>query len=230
MLEISNALFSAQISENGAELKSFYNKSAKAEYIWNSNPEFWGKSFPLLFPNIGFLKNNRTIINEKEYSIPKHGILRTGVFKTTKLTESSAALQFKSSFDTLKRFPFEFTADVIYTLTQKALKIEYRITNRGKSPMPYCFGLHPAFFCPAMNTGGDGDKSPAKFSDYSLIFEKPETLNSPTIQPDGTMDVARRIKIAENRREFKLCYKMFENDALTFEKINSSYVYLRGPA
>ena len=48
--------YEVAVNTMGAELKSFKDPSRK-EYVWNSDPAFWMRSSPLLFPTIGNLRN-----------------------------------------------------------------------------------------------------------------------------------------------------------------------------
>ena len=50
-ITITNQGYEAAIESLGAELKSYKAPSGK-EYIWNSNPQYWMRSSPLLFPTI----------------------------------------------------------------------------------------------------------------------------------------------------------------------------------
>lgn len=218
MITIKYNNFEAKIEPMGAELKSF-SKNNK-EYLWCSNPKFWGKSFPILFPNIGFLKNDKTIIGDKEYSLPKHGLARTAEFSVKVQKENSVTLVFTDDKQTITKYPFSFELAVTYTLTDNGLNISYIITNNSDKAMPYCFGLHPAFACPVDNT--------ENFEDYVLLFEKSETLDSPAIKADdGTIDLLNRTEYLSDDVILPLNYKMFENDALIFEKINSKNITLK---
>ena len=54
---ISNTFLTAKINAKGAELISLQNNNQR-EYIWEGNPDYWGKHSPVLFPIVGTLKNN----------------------------------------------------------------------------------------------------------------------------------------------------------------------------
>lgn len=45
----------------GAELNSYSNPSGN-EYVWNSDPTYWLRSSPLLFPTVGNVRNGETVI------------------------------------------------------------------------------------------------------------------------------------------------------------------------
>ncbi|WP_428229253.1 hypothetical protein [Flavobacterium sp.] len=52
---ISNSALTATINHSGAELFSLQDNQNK-EYIWEGNPDFWGKHSPVLFPIVGNFK------------------------------------------------------------------------------------------------------------------------------------------------------------------------------
>ena len=50
----------------GAELNSYSNPSGN-EYVWNSDPTYWLRSSPLLFPTVGNVRNGETVIKDHIY-------------------------------------------------------------------------------------------------------------------------------------------------------------------
>ena len=210
-IKITSGESSAIILSKGAELRS-YNAEGK-ELMWCADPKYWGKSSPFLFPMIGNLRNGKTLIGGKEYSITKHGFARDNEFSAEKITENSAAFTFKSNESTKQSFPFDFTVKLIYTITESYLEIGYEVTNESSEPMPYCIGGHPAFACPDENE---------QFSDYKLVFECDETVNSPVMNLETRMwGDNNRIKRLENSSEFSLDYSLFDNDCVYFDTIKS---------
>ena len=75
LLTLKNQGYTVTLETVGAELKSYKSEAGK-EFVWNSDPKFWPRSSPLLFPSIGNLRNGKTIINGQEYEIPRHGFVR----------------------------------------------------------------------------------------------------------------------------------------------------------
>lgn len=63
--------------------------------MWCGDPAFWGKTSPVLFPAIGNVKNNKTIIDGKEISLTKHGFARDNTFTTVRKSGNSLILQYK---------------------------------------------------------------------------------------------------------------------------------------
>lgn len=54
---LENTNLKITVDSQGAELKSVFNKLTQQELLWQANPNFWGKSSPVLFPIVGTLKN-----------------------------------------------------------------------------------------------------------------------------------------------------------------------------
>ena len=75
LITLKNQGYTVSLETVGGELKSYKNETGK-EYVWNSDPDFWPRSSPLLFPSIGNLRNGKTNINGQEYEICKHGFVR----------------------------------------------------------------------------------------------------------------------------------------------------------
>ena len=216
-ITIKNSNSSALILEKGAELRSLIIDGK--ELMWRADPAFWGKSSPLLFPMIGNLRNGKTVINGKEYSITKHGFARDNVFSAKQLSDNSAEFSFSANEETGKSFPFDFELTLRYTLSDNALEILYTVKNRGTETMPYCIGGHPAFACP--------NEEGAEFTDYKLDFEQNETVKSPVMNLVTRMwGDNDRIERLNNSREFRLTYPLFDNDCVYFDSIKSKSVSL----
>lgn len=203
---ISNSKLNASIKHAGAELFSIKDNENK-EFIWEGNPDFWGKHSPVLFPIVGTLKNNTYTIKEKEYQLPRHGFARDMEFELIEKTENKAVFSLKSSEETLKKYPFKFELQLIYTLNENSLDLEYKVINNGNEKMPFSIGAHPAIALPDY------------FEDYALQFEKEEELKYYLLENDL---ISSKTKILEtNNNVIPLNYELFKNDALIFKTLNS---------
>lgn len=204
---ISNSILSASIKHSGAELFSLKDNQDK-EYIWEGNPDFWGKHSPVLFPIVGTLKNNTYTINGKEYQLPRHGFARDMDFQLIEKTENSAVFSLKSDAETLKKYPFEFELQLIYTLENSTLNIGYKVINNSKTKMPFSIGAHPAIALPE------------EFENYAFEFEKEEVLKYYILENDLISNKTEILRTTENL--IPLNYKLFENDALIFKSLESN--------
>lgn len=203
---ISNSILKASIKHAGAELFSLKDNQEN-EYIWEGNPDFWGKHSPVLFPIVGTLKNNTYTINEKDYHLPRHGFARDMDFELIEKTENKAVFSLQSSEETLQKYPFEFELQLIYKLNENALELEYKVINKGKEKMPFSIGAHPAIALPD------------HFEDYALQFEKEESLKYYLLENDL---ISSKTKILETKDNLvPLNYELFSNDALIFKTLES---------
>ena len=204
---ISNSILKASINHAGAELFSLKNNQEK-EYIWEGNPNFWGKHSPILFPIVGTLKNNTYTIDQKEYQLSRHGFARDMEFQLIEKTENSAVFSLESNHETLKKYPFEFELQLIYSLEKTSLNIEYIVINKSERKMPFSIGAHPAIALPE------------NFENYSFKFEKEELLKFNLLENDLISNKTEVLKTSDNL--VRLNYKLFENDALVFKTLESN--------
>jgi len=204
---ISNSTLKASIKHLGAELFSIKDNQDK-EYIWEGNPDFWGKHSPVLFPIVGTLKNNTYTINDKEYNLPRHGFAREMEFELIEKTEKKAVFSLKHSEETLKKYPFQFELQLIYTLNENSLELEYKVINKGIEKLPFSIGAHPAIALPN------------NFEDYAFEFEKEENLKYYLLENDL---ISSKTKILETENNIvPLNYDLFKNDALIFKTLESN--------
>lgn len=203
---ISNSTLKASINHAGAELISL--KDNQKEYIWEGNPEFWGKHSPVLFPIVGTLKNNTYKFHEKEYQLTRHGFARDMEFQLIEKTGNSAVFSLESNEETLKKYPFEFELQLIYTVEGTSLNIEYIVINKDDKKMPFSIGAHPAIALPE------------NFENYSFKFEKEESLKFNLLENDLISNKTETLKTVNNL--VPLSYKLFENDALVFKTLESN--------
>jgi galactose mutarotase-like enzyme len=204
---LKNSNLTAEIKHFGAELCSLKNNGNK-EYIWEGNANFWGKHSPILFPIVGTLKSNSYQYNDNEYHLSRHGFARDMEFELVEKRENSAVFSIQSSEETLKAYPFAFELQLIYTLDENSLRIEYKVINKGKSQMPFSIGAHPAFALPG------------NFENYSMKFEKEELLEYYLLENDLISNKTKKLEVQNNR--IPLTYQLFENDALIFKTLESN--------
>ena len=204
---IKNSILTAEIKHFGAELISLKTNQNK-EYIWEGNPEFWGKHSPILFPIVGTLKGNSFQYNEIEYHLSRHGFARDMEFELIDVTQNSATFSIQSFEETLKVYPFEFELQLIYTLEENNLSIAYKVINKGKSTMPFSIGAHPAFALPN------------HFENYAIAFEKEESLEYYLLENDLISNQTKKLEV--QNKQIPLNYELFKKDALIFKTLQSN--------
>lgn len=209
---IKNEVLEVQISSLGGEIKSI--KYLGEDRLHDSNPTYWNRSAPLLFPNIGVTDAH---FNGIYYPLPKHGIIRTSELTLLTKTENSITFGLESSNETKKVYPFEFKLEVGYELINNEIKGTFKVTNPDYLPLPFNFGLHPAF---KVNT--------EEFSNYIIDFHQVNDYKIPVLIVDsGFMDFTKTRKEYKNLKELQLNYSDYDDDALVFSNLNTNQVTLR---
>ena len=124
--------------------------------------EYWNRHAPILFPIVGRLKNDETIINDRTFKMAQHGFARDMEFKELEKTEKEQKYVLESNKETLKKFPFEFSLYVTHLIEDNTLITKYKVVNKDKKQIIFGIGGHPAFIC---------DYSSGR---YKIEFEKQE--------------------------------------------------------
>ncbi len=215
---IQSGHLEVSIKQVGMELSSIKNKQTDTEYLWQGDPQYWSGQAPILFPIIGLLKENSTIINGKEYAIPKHGFVRHSS-KTVVVHKEIDKIGFQLNWDEelLQVFPFKFQFEVTFQVTGKKLNIAHTIRNLGDTELLYNLGGHPAFNCPLTED--------EEYTDYSIQFEYPETEESWLLNDDGLI-TDHSIPMLENNSTLRLHRSLFDDDALIFRNLKSNHATL----
>ena len=214
MIRLANDTMSALIDLKGAELKSLRNTRSGIEYIWNSDPAFWAKSSPVLFPIVGQLKGNKYVFEGKEYSLPRHGFARDFNYTPEIVDEARAMFRLASNEQTRIVYPFDFELLIAYELIDTSLTVSYTVNNRSSRRMWFSLGAHPAFNVPLVKGNS--------YADYFLQFEKAESALQWPITSAGL--------IAKNPHPFftssrlPLTHDLFYNDALVFKGLSSKKI------
>lgn len=206
---------SARIASHGAELKSLV--IGGRERMWCGDPKYWANTAPVMFPMIGTLKDNKTLILGKEYSLPKHGFTRDLELKQEEAAENSVMFSLEQSDYTKQFYPFDFRFTIRYTLKSDSIEVTHTVRNNDKDDMPYCIGGHPAFAF-----GGD-------LTDYRLEFERKETAAVPIYNLDVHLfEDDNRVPLLDDSSVLPLNHEMFYKDVLYFDKIKSRSVKFLG--
>ncbi len=217
MITLENEKLRLKMNLTGAELTSVFNKKNKTEYLWQADPQFWGRHAPVLFPVVGRLKDDTFTYQGQSYSLGQHGFARNFDFKWHKKTEDTVSFMLASKSRTIKQYPFHFSLKITYTLTASTVKVTYQVVNTYHTPLYFSIGGHPGFSCPLHK----GEKR----SDYQLVFSEPETLDTQLIA-DGLRNGERQ-PFLDNETTIPLTDELFDNDALVFHNLKSNKISLQ---
>jgi len=207
--ELKNKKYAIKVDSLGAELKSFSLNDE--EYLYLGDSKYWHRSSPVLFPNVGKLKNNNYIYQNKNYSLPIHGLARHLEFEIKEKTHTCLSFVLKDNEQTLKHYPFSFELTLTYTLEVEGLIINY--TVKSDEEILFSLGAHPAFLL----------KAPIDDSFFS--FEKSEHQDAIGLNLDyGCICDVKDFKLSSD--VLHLEKNIFSKDALIFKNLNSKNVSL----
>ena len=208
----------AQVDTMGGELVSLRDAEG-TEYIWGGDPAYWSGRNPILFPIVGGLKDGTVDIGGKSYEMARHGFARRMEFAVVEQGEAYAEVELGETAETLARYPFPFSLRVRHQLTEDGFFTEFRVTNTGTVPMPFCIGGHTAFRCPL----AEGEK----FEDYRLVFDRTEDTHSILPGAGGCL-CHDRPGPALNGTDIRLDHGIFNQvDTLIYDGLRSRTVSLR---
>jgi galactose mutarotase-like enzyme len=215
--KINDGIVEAAIDNFGAELKSLILIDKNEEFMWDANPEFWGRTSPVLFPVVGGLKEKKYTYKGKTYEMGQHGFARDNEFQMIEKNESKIKFMLTSNEKLKEIYPFDFRFYMEYSLKDGKLNIEYKVENLDDDEMYFSVGAHPAFATPTNDE--------IKFSDYYLEFEKNETTS---IFPlDGRYISRNTVEFFKDEKILNLVEDSFKNDAIIFKDLNSKVVSLK---
>ena len=205
---IENDILRLTVDDHGAEIKSLLRLDDDTELMWQADPEYWGRTSPVLFPIVGSYFEKESVYEGKTYEMGQHGFARDMDFKV--ITESDDTLSFElvSNASTREKYPFDFVLKVSYTLIENQVKVRWQVKNPNTSKMYFSIGGHPAFNCD-LNT-------------YSLRFEnmlKPvDEIKAGIISADGSgclSDEVDTYKLEDG--VLAMSDELFSKDALIIE-------------
>ncbi|MCQ2575781.1 MAG: aldose 1-epimerase family protein [Treponema sp.] len=182
---IENNSFKAVINSFGAEIQSLVRKSDSTEYIWSGDSSVWKNHAPILFPFVARCLGGYFMIEGKkcEYS-RNHGFARDLDTKVILQEDSKIIFELTESEDTLYRFPYHFSLQTCYEVTENGLNWTITVKNTDSKAFRFGVGTHTAFACPR-NTDAKG----TKLTDYEVEFQNKEPLTAVICTPEGYIEV-----------------------------------------
>ena len=82
---------------------------------------YWKRHFPVLFPIVGKLKQNKTFINGRTYEMGQHGFARDMEFEPVTKLDNFHSYVLKSNPSTFVKYPFDFSLYVTYRTDENKL-------------------------------------------------------------------------------------------------------------
>ncbi|MGL4589207.1 MAG: aldose 1-epimerase family protein [Mycoplasmatales bacterium] len=141
-IKLANEYLKVEIKHDGAELTSI--KRNKFEYLWQGNPEFWGRRSPVLFPIVGSLKDGQYKVNEQVFKLPQHGFLRDRIFSLVDSTKTTACFRYETTEADLALYPYKCAVEIRYELVDDQVSTIYYVENLDEE-LYFSIGGHPAY-------------------------------------------------------------------------------------
>jgi len=216
-ITLENESLLVTINPTGAELSSVVNRSDQIEYMWQADPQVWKRHAPVLFPIVGRLKDNQYKLEGHTYQMNQHGFARDQAFNILSKSTQACTFELIANEDTKAIYPFEFTLQIGYELNENQLTVSYLVINNNTQEMPFSIGAHPGFRCPLV----PGEQ----LTDYVVEFELPEQAETHLLKA-GLFDHSTR-PVLNNEQQIAITPHTFDDDALVFHHLQSSFVSLK---
>lgn len=179
---------------------------------------YWGRHFPVLFPIVGKLRQNRTIINGRTYEMCQHGFARDFDFEPITKLNNFHSYVLRSNPSTLVKYPFDFSLYVTYRTYENKLTTIYKVVNEGDNNMPFGIGGHPAFKI---------DQKDLANGEYYLEFEEDECKIHFLYLVDGLIGTEYAKNIMTDLRRISITESSFNNDAIIMKGLTSHKISLK---
>lgn len=210
-------------TKKGGELISFKingeEKIHQGESCIDENGKiYWKRHSPVLFPIVGKLKKNVTLIGGRTYELPQHGFARDLEFEPITKLDNFHSYVLKSNKYTLAKYPYEFELYNTYRTEENKLTTIYKVVNIGLINLPFGIGGHPAFKI---------DQEELKKGHYYLEFEQEEEKIHFLYLIDGLIGTEYAKNPMENKKIIPIGPHTFDNDALIMKGITSNKISLK---
>lgn len=204
---IKNNMIEVVISDHGAEVQSVKGAHTGEEYMWQADPEIWGRHAPVLFPIVGRLKNDEYKYQGKTYHMGQHGFARDCDFEVENHTQESITFLLKDNEKTREMYPFKFEFRVNYNLMNNLLEENFSVVNKSDETMIFGVGGHPGFNLP-VNNGEEKE-------DY--YFDMHPSIARVKIPLKGAYLDWNNRSLASTDSFIGLSDELFKDDALIYE-------------
>ncbi|MEG1409823.1 MAG: aldose 1-epimerase family protein [Terrisporobacter sp.] len=206
MYTLENDYLIIESKSSGAELTRIYSKKYKKEILWDGDAKHWGRQSPVLFPIVGRLKNNETIIEDSLCKMGQHGFARDMNFELLSTSQESITYKLTSANVDKNIYPYDFELYITYTLLCDKVNIKWEVKNTDSKEIYFSIGAHPAF---NISSADDLDK-------YSMGFKCRENVKHISL----VGPYHDKFKSVKSLNNLNLYPNIFENDALIYTDID----------
>lgn len=179
---------------------------------------YWKRHFPILFPIVGKLKRNQTLINGRTYEMSQHGFARDLEFEPITKLDNFHSYLLRSNASTLIKYPYDFSLYVTYRTDENKLTTIYKVINEGENNMPFGIGGHPAFII---------DRDDLLKEEYYLEFEEEENKIHFLYLVDGLIGTEYARNRMIDKKRLPINKDSFNDDAIIMKGITSNKISLK---
>ncbi len=174
-ITIGNETLEADVNEFGAELVALRLRGRNL--LWYGDPDIWAGRAPILFPIVGRVRDDRIVVEGKDYPMGQHGFARQTVFGVESQSRAQCQLSIQDNDESRKHYPFSFALTLDYAIVGQRLSMTASVNNPGEDSLPASFGFHPGFLWPL-------EEGKSK-TDYCLRFDADHELERAHPGSDG---------------------------------------------
>ncbi len=156
---LENDKLKVKISSMGAELQSVRRLEDDTEYLWQGDTTDWQQRAPHLFPICSLLREGES------NDATKPGFAQNTEWVVLHQKATAVAFQMLDTPETMAVYPFRFSMELSYTLTNEDLSVALIVHNLGEQTMPFAVGTRPGFTLPSAVKH--------RFEGYSIEFDEP---------------------------------------------------------
>ena len=191
------------------------------ECVDENGRAYWKRHSPILFPIVGKLKRNQTIINGRTYEMTQHGFARDLEFEPVTKLDNFHSYVLRSNLSTLVKYPYQFSLFTTYRTNNNKLTTIYKVINEGVNNMPFGIGGHPAFII---------DQQALYRNEYYLEFEEEENKIHFLYLVDGLIGTEYAKNIIKDKKVIDITPHSFDNDAIIMKGLTSHKISLKNRA
>ncbi|MBP3273857.1 MAG: aldose 1-epimerase family protein [Butyrivibrio sp.] len=215
---ISNDIYNLTVSDHGAEITSLLKNGR--ELMWQADPAFWGRTSPVLFPQVGAVWEKKYRFGGKTFEMGQHGFARDMDFNLVSETGDELIFELRDTEETRAKYPFAFVLRIGYKLTYGGVEVIWEVVNPSDSDMYFSIGGHPAFNC-------DLNKDRLLFMNGADAVSGNLVSNIVALDGSGCLsDRTKEVKLKDGILELKP--ELFDEDALVIENRQADRVTILG--
>lgn len=152
METLSNELLTVSVAAHGAEVQSIKDAQGH-EYLWQGDPQFWGRRSPILFPIVCGLWKGEYRTEGDTFRLGRHGFARDMDFTLVRQSGDRLTYTLTDNDDTRRVYPYRFMLSVSYRLEGRSLHVIWHVHNTDDKEIHFQIGAHPAFNLPDLSDG-----------------------------------------------------------------------------